>query len=58
MLCDLVPMAEIIPTLEPLLSYYQSHRLQPESFGEFCQRLGNKALQTLLPAERLAVKAH
>ncbi|CAN5183730.1 NADPH-dependent assimilatory sulfite reductase hemoprotein subunit [soil metagenome] len=58
LLCDLVPMAQIIPTLEPLLSYYQSNRLQPESFGEFCQRLGHEALQTLLPAERLAVKAH
>ncbi len=44
--------------LEPLLNHFKHHRLQPESFGEFCQRLGLEALQSLLPPERLAVKAH
>jgi sulfite reductase (ferredoxin) len=58
MLCDLVPMSQIVPTLEPVLGYFKSHRLQPETFGEFCERLGLEALQTLLPPERLAVKSH
>jgi sulfite reductase (ferredoxin) len=58
MLCDLVPMGQIIPTLEPLLNHFKSHRLQPESFGEFCHRLGLPTLQSLLPSERLAAKAH
>jgi sulfite reductase (ferredoxin) len=58
MLCDLVPMGQIIPALEPLLNHFKRHRLQPESFGEFCYRLGLEALQSLLPPERLTVKAH
>ena len=60
MLCDLVPMAQILPTLEPLFRHFKTHRLQPESFGEFCHRLGLQTLQTLLPPERLAgsAKAH
>ena len=58
LLCDLVPMNQIVPTLEPLFSYFKSSRLQPESFGEFCQRLGLEALQTLLPSERRAKLSH
>lgn len=58
MLCDLVPMAQIIPTLEPLLDHFKLHRLERETFGEFCDRLGSEALQALLPAERTAVKSH
>lgn len=58
MLCDLVPMAQIIPTLEPLLGQFKMQRLERETFGEFCDRLGLEALQALLPAERTAVKSH
>jgi sulfite reductase (ferredoxin) len=58
MLCDLVPMAQIVPTLEPLLGHFKLHRHEGESFGEFCDRLGLEATQALLPAERLAAKAH
>ncbi len=58
LLCDLVPMDQIVPTLEPLLTHFQSNRLEPESFGEFCHRLGHDALLTLLPADRQVVKSH
>lgn len=58
MLCDLVPMAQIVPTLEPLFGHFKLHRLERETFGEFCDRLGLEAMRALLPAERLAAKAH
>jgi sulfite reductase (ferredoxin) len=58
MLCDLVPMSQIIPMLEPLLGHFKLHRLERESFGEFCDRLGVEAMQALLPADRPAVKSH
>jgi sulfite reductase (ferredoxin) len=58
LLGDLVPMDQIVPMLEPLLSYFQSNRLQPETFGEFCHRLGHEALLTLLPADRQVAKSH
>lgn len=58
MLCDLVPMPQIVPTLEPLLGQFKVLRLERETFGEFCDRLGVEAMQALLPADRLAIKSH
>ncbi len=37
---DLVPLEEIVPTLEPLFAYFQQDRQQGESFGDFCHRKG------------------
>lgn len=58
MLCDLVPMAQIVPLLAPLLRHFRDQRQEREGFGDFCQRQGIGALQALLPAERLATKGH
>lgn len=46
---DLVPRAEIVPTLVPLLEHFKQHRRLGESFGDFCQRLGADRLTALLP---------
>src|SRR5262249_23109584 len=50
MLRDLVPSAQIVPLLVPLLETYRTGRQGKESFGDFCQRLGLERLQALLPA--------
>jgi sulfite reductase beta subunit-like hemoprotein len=49
MLRDLVPLAEIVPTLVPLMEDFGKHRQGAEGFGDFCRRLGLEALQALLP---------
>lgn len=41
---DLVPVSEIVPTLVPLLAYFQQQRLADESFGDFCHRKGKADL--------------
>jgi sulfite reductase (ferredoxin) len=46
---DLVPHAQIVPLLVPLLELFKKARLGRESFGDFCQRLGVGTLQALLP---------
>jgi sulfite reductase (ferredoxin) len=47
---DLVPLAEIVPTLRPLLEHFKLERRSEESFGDYCHRLGAARLQELLPA--------
>jgi sulfite reductase (ferredoxin) len=47
---DLIPLAEIVPTLKPLLEHFQTGRQTGESFGDYCHRLGVERLQALLPA--------
>jgi sulfite reductase (ferredoxin) len=42
---DLVPVNEIVPTLVPLFCFYKQQRAGNESFGEFCHRQGQAALQ-------------
>lgn len=42
---DMVPMDEIVPTLQPLLAAYKAHRRGPESFGDFCARSGQATLE-------------
>ncbi len=37
---DLVPLEEIVPTLEPLFAYFAQARQAGESFGDFCHRKG------------------
>lgn len=46
---DLVPHAEIVNLLTPLLEQFKDHRQSGESFGDFCHRLGVEQCQSLLP---------
>src|SRR5262249_26042495 len=46
---DLVPLAQIVPTLVPVLERYKQDRQPGEGFGDYCRRLGEEALQKLLP---------
>jgi sulfite reductase (ferredoxin) len=46
---DLVPLADIVPTLVPLLEHFKQERLPGESFGDYCHRQGADRLQQLLP---------
>jgi len=41
---DLVPAAEIVPTLVPLFVYFRQDRRADESFGDFCHRKGKEDL--------------
>ena len=41
-----VPLERIVPTLVPLLTLFQQHRREDESFGDFCHRVGRNALAT------------
>ncbi|MCU0875234.1 MAG: NADPH-dependent assimilatory sulfite reductase hemoprotein subunit [Pirellulaceae bacterium] len=41
---DLVPAAEIVPTLVPLMVYFRQARSAGESFGDFCHRKGKDDL--------------
>ena len=45
---DLVPRAEIVSTLKPLLSRFKHERTETESFGDYCHRLGQEQVKTLL----------
>jgi sulfite reductase (ferredoxin) len=47
MLEDLVPRAEIVPMLEPLLEHFKQSRQPAEGFGDYCQRLGAERLRGL-----------
>jgi sulfite reductase (ferredoxin) len=49
---DLIPSSQLIPTLVPLLEHYRSHRQPGEGFGDYCARLGQDALQAILPEEK------
>lgn len=41
---DLVPLENVVSVLKPLFSAFKSHRLEQESFGDFCNRSGLDAL--------------
>lgn len=48
---DLVPLEELVSTLEPLLDAYRDQRQgADERFGDFCDRLGLDQLLTLSPS--------
>ncbi len=49
MIRDLVPLAELVPTLRPLLEHFKAERQAGESFGEYCHRLGVEKLTAYLP---------
>src|SRR4029077_13214542 len=46
---DLVPQAQIVPLLVPVLEHFKEWRQDSESFGDFCHRLGAEKLHALLP---------
>ena len=41
---DLIPQAELVPALIPLLHQYKAERSNGESFGDFCVRKGREGL--------------
>lgn len=41
---DLVPEAEVVPTLVPVFEYFKEERQNGETFGDFCHRKGKEAL--------------
>jgi sulfite reductase (ferredoxin) len=45
---DLVPLAQIVPTLTSILRHFKNEREPGESFGDYCHRLGVDRLQALL----------
>jgi sulfite reductase (ferredoxin) len=44
---DLVPLENITQSLEPLFKAFRDQRIQAESFGDWCARLGLEQLQKL-----------
>jgi sulfite reductase (ferredoxin) len=50
---DLVPLAQIVPTLRPILENFKNNRRPDECFGDYCHRLGIDRLQKLLGNEQL-----
>ena len=45
---DLVPRRDIVRVLRVLLVHFQQERLSDESFGDYCQRMGQERLQKML----------
>lgn len=41
---DMVPAAEVIPTLVPIFTYFKQEREEGETFGDFCHRKGMEDL--------------
>ncbi len=55
---DLLPRAEVVPTLVPILASFKADRQNGEGFGDFCRRLGVEKLHELLPADGEKKEAH
>jgi sulfite reductase (ferredoxin) len=45
---DLVPMAEIVPTLRKVLEDFKQHRDGDEAFGDYCHRRGAEHVRALV----------
>lgn len=41
---DMVPAAEIVPSIAPVLAYFKHTRHEGETLGDFCHRLGKEDL--------------
>lgn len=41
---DLIPFEEVVPTLVPVFLAFKQHRQGAETFGDFCNRVGNEQL--------------
>jgi sulfite reductase (ferredoxin) len=50
-LMDLVPLAQIVPTLRPILEHFRNERRSGECFGDYCHRLGIGRLHEILQSE-------
>jgi sulfite reductase (ferredoxin) len=48
---DVVPIADLIPVLTPVLAHYRDARTEGETFGDFCMRVGLESLRELVPAQ-------
>lgn len=48
---DLVPLAQLVPTLRPVLQSYRDAREPGEPFGDFVMRVGLDTLREQVPAE-------
>jgi sulfite reductase (ferredoxin) len=51
---DMVPKDDIVPLLVPVLERFQRERINGESFGDFCHRLGKDALAPATAEEEAA----
>jgi sulfite reductase (ferredoxin) len=47
---DLVPLNEIVPTLQPILARFRDERQKGEGFGDFCHRLGEAVTREIVGA--------
>lgn len=47
---DVVPEADLIPTLAPLLAFFKEARQEGETFGDFCDRQGMEGLEARVAA--------
>jgi sulfite reductase (ferredoxin) len=47
---DLVPLGDIVSTLQPILSKFRAERKKGEGFGDYCQRLGEGKTRELVGA--------
>jgi sulfite reductase (ferredoxin) len=47
MICDLVPLKQIVPLLVALLENFKKEKKPGEGFGDYCQRMGMERMQTL-----------
>jgi sulfite reductase beta subunit-like hemoprotein len=56
LLADLVPRADLVPTLVPPLRHFKAERHPGEGFGDYCHRLGADRLRSLLPTPVIAPK--
>ena len=45
---DLVPSEQIVPTLRVVLEDFKAHRLDGESFGNYCHRRGTARIRALV----------
>ncbi len=52
---DLVPTADVVPTLVPVFRYFKEVRQNGESFGDFCHRVGTDRLLAHCDAESAQV---
>jgi sulfite reductase (ferredoxin) len=48
---DMVPKDEIVPTLAPVFERFKLERVNGESFGDFCHRLGKDELASAIEEE-------
>ena len=45
---DLVPLGEIVSTLQPLLTRFHAERTKGEGFGDYCVRLGDATTREMV----------